>query len=307
MEQSDQSLEARIADKFSLGSDEPAEQAEQSLPDPAEQPDEGSTEEVQETPYVDVELEGKPYKVPPELKDAFMARKQHTQEMQQLARNREALELAQQQIKAFAEHQQFEKSLSGELKSVDALKFKIAEKKDSNWAQMDAASIMKASLEIQKLEQELQDKTQALDGKRSEFRTVQQQRMQNYLEQARSTLSKSIPNWGEAESEKVTKYALARGFTNQEVGSIVDPRTVEALWKAMRYDEISGQKGDVLSKAQKAPPVVKPGAVKTMPQAVKDQFAFKKQLAQAKKEGSTPGATAKVIQQRLEQKLRRFS
>jgi hypothetical protein len=307
MEQSDAALEARIADKFSLGN-EPAEPAEQSLPDPAEQPDEGSTEEVQETPYVDVEYEGKPYKVPPELKEGFMARAKFTQEMQQLARNREALELAQQHIKSFAEHQQFEKSLSGELKSVEALRFKIAEKKDSNWAQMDAASIMKASMEIQKLEQELDEKSKALDGKRSEFRTVQQQRMQSYLEQARNTLSKSIPNWGEAESDKVTKYALARGYTNQEVGSIVDPRTVEALWKAMRYDEIAGQKGDVLSKAQKAPPVVKPGAVKAMPQDVKDKFAFKKQLDKAKSSKASDAAIANgVLKRRLEQKLRRFS
>lgn len=301
----ERSIEERIAAKFDVPK---SDELEQSLPDPSEQPVEES-EEPKETPdpLYEVEFEGKTYRLPGELKDALMAKADYTTKTQQLARNRESLELRQAQVNAFVENQRFEQTLQNELSDVAGLNFQISQAKKIDWDKLDSAQLIKARTQLDQLKERRDELQRSITSKRETFAKQQQAAMQDHIAKAGELLAKAIPGWGDALAQNISEYALSKGYTKHEVEHIVNPRDVEVLFKAMQYDKLKESKDASLQKASKAPPVIKPGAVKPMPQDVRDKLAFKKAMDKSKSNNAPPGERARLIQQRLEQKMKRLS
>lgn len=121
--------------------------------------------------------------------------------------------------------------------------------------------------------------------KRDEFREEQerlqmvQQQIQHVQHQAKEDAEKAhretvieeqkklreiIPEWSDSEKQpalvkELRSYALETGFTEEELNSLVDHRSVNVLIKAMRYDAM--QKADVKKKKlRNKPKLVRPGA-----------------------------------------------
>jgi hypothetical protein len=67
-----------------------------------------------------------------------------------------------------------------------------------------------------------------------------------------------------------------------------DARIVRALWKANQFDKLQAGKSAALATVQKAPPVVKPGAVNNTAAASKQKAL----LQRHKTEGSVQSAAA---------------
>ena len=97
----------------------------------------------------------------------------------------------------------------------------------------------------------------------------------------------------------VRDYALQSGFTEAEVGQVIDPRYVEVLWKAHKYDALQANKGTAVRKVQAAP-TIKPKARNPMPGDVKTKLAIRKQLNSPK---LSDKEKAKLVQERVAQQL----
>lgn len=296
------SLEQRIAQKFDLAQEpDPTDQPTESEPEVS--PDEGVSEpddEAQQVAFEDVEYEGKTYRVPVELKNGLMSKADYTRKTQEIARNREAMELQQKQIAEFQEQQRFEQTLQAEIGEVGTINYKLKLYEGLDWQKMEAGDMFRHRMEMDKLEKQRKELVESINGKRQAFSSEQQARMEDLSRKAAEVLQRSINGWNEEMAASVSEYALSRGFTQHQVDSIVNPRDIEIIWESMQYRKLLSTKEQALKKAAKAPPVVKPGSVKPMPKDVREKLDHFK----AMKKAATPQEKAKLIQKRLEAKFR---
>ena len=88
-----------------------------------------------------------------------------------------------------------------------------------------------------------------------EMQALQQQ----VLQQEHAQMVEKIPEWGDPTQQKVLatglrEYATGQGYTEEEIGSLVDHRSLIVLMKAQKYDEL--QRADVKTKKVKNKPRV---------------------------------------------------
>ena len=92
-----------------------------------------------------------------------------------------------------------------------------------------------------------------------EMQALQQQ----VLQQEHAQMVEKLPEWGDPTQQKVLatglrEYATGQGYTEEEIGSLVDLRSLIVLMKAQKYDEL--QRADVKTKkAKNKPRVVRSG------------------------------------------------
>jgi len=90
---------------------------------------------------------------------------------------------------------------------------------------------------------------------------------QRVLQEEHGRLVESLPEWKEAETRKklgseIKAYALTQGYTSEEIGSLVDHRSLMTLYKAMKFDKASSP--DVVQKKVKNKPrVIRAGSPRT--------------------------------------------
>ena len=86
-----------------------------------------------------------------------------------------------------------------------------------------------------------------------------QQNFQNLVVQEHQRMAEQIPEWADKESRaelasSIKQYATSKGFTEQELSSLVDHRYLITLMKAMKYDGL--QDSDIKAKKLKNKPKV---------------------------------------------------
>lgn len=295
-ESTEQSLEDRIAEKMFGPSEEPEEVAEQEQPEQADEQTEEVKQEVEaktEPELVEVELEGKQYKLPPELKDKFMAQSDYTRKTQELAEQRRLLDT---QVQLQQQEEQFRQSVAPEMVQLNKLDIQLAQYKGLDWASMDVETMTRTRIAYDQLKEAREDINQTLQGKRQQFDQYRQKVMNEVTQKGHEYLKKHIPNWGSPEiGQQLTKYGLQEGYSDVELGSLTDPRIIKTLWKARQWDELQASK-NAPKAAQKAPPPVKVGATKNA------QFAENMAYHKAIKSAKTSSEKARIIQERLEKK-----
>jgi hypothetical protein len=104
--------------------------------------------------------------------------------------------------------------------------------------------------------------TQALTAQQSE---AQQRAMHAHLSQQAEYLKQVIPEFADPEKGGMLRQRLVQvgteyGFSQDELSAITDARAVQVLNDARRWRELQASKGTATQKAEKARPVVKPGA-----------------------------------------------
>lgn len=197
-----------------------------------------------ETGFVEIEYEGATYEVPEALKDALLRQSDYTQKTQTLAEQRKQVELAQKQIKVTQDEQKFVQDIQPELNNIGYLQAQIhqlTEELQTNAANLSSEELFRKKIELDGQKEQLNALSQGLQQKYREFEEAQKQSYQELLEQGAQVLKKAIPNWSEEKQREVRDYALSKGFTQQEVSSIVDPRHVQILWAANQYEQLKGK------------------------------------------------------------------
>jgi hypothetical protein len=91
-----------------------------------------------------------------------------------------------------------------------------------------------------------------------------------------TTLQKNLKGWGDDLGAKITRYAIAQGYTQEQLQTLTDPKVVIALDKARKYDELQQARTGLQAKAKDAPNVAKPGSPRRLTGKAEVQARFAK-------------------------------
>ena len=249
------------------------------------EPEQQTTEETaptDEAPTL-VDIDGKkleiPQGTPPALvetvtKLAADLKADYTKKTQEVAKQREAIEQKSEAI------QEQHKLLSANLEKTAELKAvqeRLTQFEQIDWDQLaeaDPAQATKLNLAYQRLQRHAQQTYQALQEGQQQQQQVEREQRAKALEEARIDLKKRIPNWNADIDKAVTKTGEDLGFTPKELGTLSDPRVIQALHEAAQWRQLQAAKPKALQKVVDAPKVLKPGpAVERKPnQAAMDRI-----------------------------------
>lgn len=212
--------------------DDESEGAEESE-DTDENEDETDAEEGADQPdIVEVEYEGKKYKVPTELEKALLRQGDYTRKTQEVASERKAIEAEREQVQQMAQVTREEIGAIADLRSLDA---QIEQYKNVNWQAAFAEDPFGAQSARAAFE-DLKDKRaaalqtyQQASGKRTQ---QAEQATATRLQKTAEYAKKNIPNWSDDLDAQITKYAESKGFDRDTLRSAYTPQVLEILHKA---------------------------------------------------------------------------
>lgn len=249
-------------------SDEGEEAEAQAEADESESDEEGDDDEGEEAdtdedeePAYKVRVAGQEVEVPlSELVKGYSRTADYTRKTQELAAARTEFGTEVQQTRVLREQyaqrlQQVEQLLQqadpqvnwDKLRAEDPIEFA------AQWA--DHQRRQEALQQVQAEKAQIQQRRQ--------YETQAQQAQQ--LEQAKAQLGRMIPEWkdqkvAKAETTAMKEFGRSLGYTDDELGSVMDPRAVVLLRMAHKYQDLV-QKRSALKPVKVAkPPVLKPGA-----------------------------------------------
>jgi hypothetical protein len=241
-----------------------------------EQPEEElQSDEPEEDDSEVVEIEGKSYKVPKELKDMVLMHKDYTQKTQAVAEQRRAVDERAQALESRERimAQTFDKAV--EFRDVQN---RLTQYEQIDWqslAEQDPAQATRLNIAYQQLQREAQTKWNALQQANSQAEQLTQEQRQQQLVQAEQDLKARLPNFGPQLAEKIVTTAKdSYGFTPQELEGLTDARHVHVLHDAMKWRELQAQKPKAMRSVQEAPKAIKPAAAqpKRTNQAASDRL-----------------------------------
>jgi len=242
------------------------EESEEELEASAEEETEESDDEDEEEPDVyAVNINGEEHEVSfDELLKGYSRQSDYTKKTQELSEHRKAFDnakqhMAQEYHQIQAERQQYIDSLQ---QIVDSSAPGLEQYASINWEQLKAEDPI-AFITKKEEFRDSQDKMAEYQAQQEE---VYQRQYQEYQKQAHQTLQQEhgkmaqvLPDWKEPEKQKkiakdIKEYALSVGYTSEEIGSLVDHRSLLVLMKAQKYDSL--QNADIKSKKLKNKPKV---------------------------------------------------
>jgi len=144
---------------------------------------------------------------------------------------------------------------------------------------------------------ELQDNKRMVEDEQKNLQLKQQQeheaKWQEELGRQQEIMAQRLPEWndptkGPKLKQDIKSFAVKTGFSEQEVDSLIDARSVDVLHKAMLYDNLLAAKISN-KKAKVVPKVQKPGSPPTKGEISSDKL--KAQRARLKRSGHVNDAS----------------
>ncbi len=223
--------------------------------------DDLQADESEEDDSEEIEIDGKSYKVPKELKDMVLMHKDYTQKTQQVAEQRREFEerahVLEQRERSMT--QTFDKAV--EFREVQN---KLAQYEQIDWqslADQDPAQAQKLHFAYQQLQRDAQAKYTALQQAHTEGEQLTQQQRQQQLAEAAKDLKARLPDFGPQVAEKIVKSARDNyGFTERELEGLTDSRHVLVLHDAMKWRALQAEKPKAMRAVVDAPKAIKPQA-----------------------------------------------
>lgn len=229
----------------------PAEETTDGDPEPEEEADDTT---------VEVEYEGKAYKLPPELKDAVLRKADYSRNMQEVSAQKkdyaQRIELADKLTEGAQEYAKalaVVNSLDAQMEQFKNVDFDALETEDPARASLLGLRLVrlqqardKASNDAQGVSAKLaKDKAQTIAAEQAEMGKV---------------LDKDLPGWRAKLGDSIATYALSHGWTEQKLRMISDPNEVIVLDKARKFDAIQEAKAKALKQVKETTAqVLKPG------------------------------------------------
>jgi len=275
------------------------ETQDESLEEESEEEDE-SEEEEEESEESDDEDEEALYAVTvngeeqevslEELLKGYSRQSDYTRKTQELSNDRKGMEDLQQKYNSEmaqiqAERQQYTEYLNQIVENSMGGLDKYA---NLDWERLKESDPIEYVTKREEY-REAQEKIQAM---RNEQATAQQRQAEeskqlhsNMVMEEHQKLVSAVPEWGEPEKQKelagtVRKYALSQGFSEEELNSLVDHRSVLVLMKAAKFDAMDN--ADIKSKKLKnKPKVIRAGKGKTKGENSKSKRAAKMKRLQS--------------------------
>ncbi len=276
----EQSVEERIASKFGLTTDEPAEAAEV----PAEMPE-----------FAEIEVAGVKYQIPSAIKDGFLRNEDYTRKTQELAEQRRSYEHTSELAKSSQLERAFTESILTEQQELSVIDAYLSQVSKADWGSMSTDQVLRQKLELDNIKERKNALKESIQDKRGKFDKDMQSRLGELRSKARELASKSIKDFGEETEKSMRAFAASEGLTEGEIDNVLlDPRSYRVIYKAMQYDKVQSS---AKTPVQTKPGVLKPGpASERMPAKTVDKLNYLKAI---KKAGSSR-EKANLIEDRLQ-------
>ena len=220
-----------------------------------DQSEEQETEE-QDGPgiqYEEVELEGKTYKVPSELKSNFMMQKDYTQKTQEVAEQRKEFESELKRVRDIESNQQQNLKTYAE---ITALEQHIEGYKDVDWDTLYKQSSTEANqhqFRYNQLKDLKAEKEKELAEQNTKALQQQQQNAAKQLEESKKRVASEIKGWdskmAQTVSKKITELGYSAEFKNAlDKGAFPDAvPMIKTIHKAAEYDKLMAKAKKVKS------------------------------------------------------------
>lgn len=283
---------------------EPAKEAQPEPTDSQEQPKvEAEPTEPQEDALpeaVETEFEGKKYKIAPELKEALMRQSDYTKKTQEAAEIRRTAESLMQQASQVAELQKAQAKQLGQLANLDE---QIAQYEKVDWNTLTAQDATRAQqlfIAFQQAKDARQKVVQELGESQGKQQQAHQSAMQARLEEGQKALSREIKGWNADHGRKLAGFAVSTyGFSDAEVASVIDPRTVRMLNDAHQWRTLQASKPAVEKKAVEQVATLKPKGSTAQSPNQQAYDADRRALRSAKDRGEQTKAAERLILRKL--------
>ena len=256
-EEEDESLEEEQPDE---------EEEEGEEPDEDEETDEDAeTEESDEVTLYTVKVNGEDTEVSEdELIRGYSRHSDYTKKTQELAEDRRNAEAAQAQYQAEIsalqqERQQYAEALSQVIQSSMA---GLDQYSNIDWDTLktdDPIEYITKRDEYREIQERVRQNQYQVQQVQQQQEAEMQEVKKRVLREEHGKLVAAVPEWAEPASQKklatdLRAYAINQGYSTEEIGGLVDHRSLIVLMKAQKYDAL--QKADVRAKKVKNKPKV---------------------------------------------------
>lgn len=249
----------------------------------------------------EVEYEGATYKVPKELKDALLRQSDYTRKTQDVAKQRKAYEELQQTL---VQEQQFHNAAFSVAAEARALEMQLKRFEGVDWAQLardNPSEALTLDQAYRALERQHAAKTQEAQQAWYQAQTEAAKRREVQAAKAHEELSREIQGWGPELQTRLAESGKTYGFSDQELGSLIDPRMVKVLHDAHQWRALQSAKPAVTKKVQTAKPVTAPSARTAQTSA--QNAAYASARAALKKTGTT-AAAERALEMRFAKRMK---
>lgn len=289
---SDESIVSRMAAALEPEA-EPAIAVEQTAQPEADAAAEGAAdaeegaeqqEETQADDFAEVEDDdGIAHKIPAKLKDAFLRRQDYTRKTMAAA---EQARLAHDKLQYVEAREQLTGSLIQDIVEYKSLQSQVEQYQALNIGDLyqDTRQALQVMELRQQLERKLAAKGEEIKAKSQQAEQITQQHRGNQWKMAVEGAKQRIGSFTPGEDAAMAKQVQDLGFDTAELQSrFADPRFLQLVYKAAKWDALQGKKPEAVAKATVAPPVIKPGASRGA--AVQAEQRYRDARAQLKKSG----------------------
>jgi len=269
--------------------DKEGEDYESPRPDEPTQKDDGV--DAAETPLYTVKVDGKEVDVTlDELQSGYLKDSDYRKKTSEIADQRRAIEVEAHAIQQ--ERQQYAQAL-GQMQT--GAQQQLNEYKQIDWNKLredDPMLFMQRRDEQRELEKSIEDGHKQQQSLAHQAQNYRAQQFNHNMETGKGKLLSVMPDWDDATSKSVREYGLGEGFTNEELSTLTDHRSMVMLRKAMMYDKI--QRSQPARKRVKAdtPKYVKSGVAKSKGDVSARKRADKSK--QLRKSGSVDDAASMI-------------
>lgn len=231
---------------------------DQPQPTEAAEGDPGQAEDDGE----DIELDGKTYRVPKELKDSFLRQADYSRKTQELADQRRAVESDQARVRQLDTWAREHAVDLGHLVAIDNRLAAFQKVDWQTWSQQDAAAASAAFMEFQQLKDARNGVVGSLQQRDAQRAEQQRAEHAKQLEAAHAQLAREIPGWNEQKMTELGRYGIDKfGLKADEVDNLSDARLVRILHKAFLWDQHETKQRAAARQATAATPEAKPVTV----------------------------------------------
>lgn len=270
---------------------EDATEAEQDAEEESESEEDAESEEEDAAPTTyKVKVDGEEVEVTlDELQNGYSRTKDYTRKTQALAEQRKAVEAEQENARQErAYYAQMLQVLQQQLAQTNTEPDwdSLYQENPTEWVRQ------------RELWRDRQEKARAIEREQSRLQELQAHEnakaQQARLAEESQKLMEAIPDWKDSkraaeERTKLIETARKVGYSDEELGQVIDHRALVVLRKAALYDELMGKKSQIKPVPASGPKLAKPGSATTKPSKKTEAQVARERLA---KTGSMKDAAA---------------
>lgn len=187
------------------------------------------------------------------LKAERLMQADYTRKTQEAAEIRKAAEAERESVQRARQFEQENLDIIADLRASQREMQHLQQINLQQLSDTDPVQAQKLMVRMQQLQAYQAQMHGALTQRQQQFAQAQQQEAARQMEEAHRVLQRDIPGWGSELASKLTAFALANGYTQQEVAAIRSPAMVRSIYREYQVAEAKKQAVKRPAQVQAAP------------------------------------------------------